>query len=99
MQSGQAHSQVLRLGQDGGDVRRISVTGRAIRIVALENTRELASQFFPQLENEGRRQMTAYRELTDAQMFTEQWVRVAIDPQELPGARGDRIVCRAAAKA
>lgn len=68
-------------------------TGRAIRIVALDNTRALANQLFPQIEQEGRRQMMAYRELTDAQMFTEQWVRVAIDPQELPGARGKRVDC------
>jgi len=67
--------------------------GRAIRIVALDNSRELASQLFPQIENEGQRQMMAYRELTDAQMFTEHWVRVAIDPQELPGARDERVDC------
>ena len=67
--------------------------GRAIRIVALDNSRELASQLFPQIENEGQRQMMAYRELTDAQMFTEQWVRVAIDPQELPGTRDERVDC------
>ena len=67
--------------------------GRAIRIVALDNTRGLADQLFPQIENEGRRQMMAYRELTDAQMFTEQWVRVAIDPRELPGERGVRADC------
>ncbi len=67
--------------------------GRAIRIVALDNSRELASQLFPRIESEGQRQMMAYRELTDAQMFTEQWVRVAIDPQELPGARDERVDC------
>ena len=67
--------------------------GRAIRIVALDNSRELASQLFPQIENEGQRQMMAYRELTDVQMFTEQWVRVAIDPKELPGERGERGDC------
>lgn len=67
--------------------------GRAIRIVALDNSRELAGQLFPQIENEGQRQMLAYRELTDVQMFTEQWVRVAIDPQELPGAHDERADC------
>jgi len=68
-------------------------TGRAIRIVALDNARDLADQLFPQIESESRRQAMAYRELTDAQMFTEQWVRVTIDPQELPGARSTRIDC------
>jgi formylmethanofuran dehydrogenase subunit E len=68
-------------------------SGRAIRIVALDNSRELASQLYPQIEDEGRRQTTAYRELTDAQMFAEQWVRVAVDPWELPGTRGERMQC------
>jgi formylmethanofuran dehydrogenase subunit E len=68
-------------------------TGRALRIVALDNTRELADQLFPQIENEARRQSLAYRELTDAQMFREQWVRATVDPKELPGYQGDRADC------
>ncbi len=68
-------------------------TGRAIRIVALETSRELAAQLHPEIEDQNKRQMAAYRELTDAQMFTEQWVRVAVDPQELPGYRGERVEC------
>ena len=68
-------------------------TGRALRLVALDNTRELADKLFPQIESAGERQLQAYRKLTDAQMFTEQWVRVAVDPKELPGARGTRVDC------
>jgi formylmethanofuran dehydrogenase subunit E len=37
--------------------------------------------------------MLAYRELADAQLFTEQSMRVALDPAELPGSRGDRFLC------
>lgn len=69
-------------------------SGRAIRIVALENTRELAEQIFPQLETKSRRQLQAYRELPDAQLFHEQWVRVTIDPADLPGQSGGRVVCQ-----
>jgi len=68
-------------------------TSRAIRIVALENSRELAAEIHAEIEDENKRQMLAYRELTDAQMFTEQWVLVTVDPQELPGYRGERIEC------
>jgi len=69
-------------------------SGRALRIAALEDTRELADELYPHLETKGRRQLQAYRELPDAQLFREQWVRVDIDPADLPGRSGDRIVCQ-----
>jgi formylmethanofuran dehydrogenase subunit E len=66
---------------------------RAIRVVALEDSRTLAAQLFPQLEK-AKQQMAAYRELADSQLFREQWVRVDIDPADLPGAsKKERIVC------
>jgi formylmethanofuran dehydrogenase subunit E len=68
-------------------------SGRAVRIVALEDSRELASQLYPHEESKSRRQLVAYRELTDAQLFREQSVRVAIDPADLPGHSGDRVIC------
>jgi len=37
--------------------------------------------------------MQAYRELTDAQLFAEQWVRIHLDPAELPGYRAERLLC------
>jgi len=68
-------------------------SGRAVRIVALEDSRELASKLYPHEESKSRRQLQAYRELPDAQLFREQSVRVAIDPADLPGHSGDRIIC------
>ena len=68
-------------------------SGRAVRIVALEDSRELARKLYPHEENKSRRQLLAYRELPDAQLFREQSVRVAIDPADLPGHSGDRIIC------
>jgi formylmethanofuran dehydrogenase subunit E len=67
--------------------------GRGVRVVALENSRELARERYPQIESKGRQQMLAYRELSDAELFSEQWVRVAPDPAELPGYKGERILC------
>jgi formylmethanofuran dehydrogenase subunit E len=69
-------------------------SGRAVRIVALEDSRELARKLYPHEENKSRRQLLAYRELTDTQLFREQWVRVAIDPADLPGQSYERVVCR-----
>jgi formylmethanofuran dehydrogenase subunit E len=68
-------------------------SGRGVRIVALENSRELARQLYPHIESKSRQQMLAYRELADAQLFSEQWVRVSVDPAELPGYKADRILC------
>ena len=45
------------------------VSGRAIRIVALEDSRELAEQLYPHLETKSRSQMQAYRELTRCAAF------------------------------
>jgi formylmethanofuran dehydrogenase subunit E len=69
------------------------VTGRAIRIAALEDSRELAAQTYPHLETKKLQQMQAYREFSDAQLFREQWVQVKIDAADLPGYKADRIVC------
>ncbi len=69
-------------------------SGRAIRIVALEDSRELAAQLYPASWKQKPQQMQAYRELPDAQLFREQWVRVDIDPADLPGNRSERIVCQ-----
>ncbi len=67
--------------------------GRGVRIVALEGSRELARELYPQIENKSKQQMQAYRELTDAQLFREEQVKVAVDPAELPGYKADRVVC------
>ena len=66
---------------------------RAIRIIALEDSRELAAQHYPHLETKKQQQMQAYRELPDSQLFREQWVRVELDPADLPGYKTERIVC------
>ena len=66
---------------------------RAIRIVALDGSRDLARRRFPHLESASVQQMQAYRELPDGELFHEQWVRVPVGPEELPGYKGQRIVC------
>jgi formylmethanofuran dehydrogenase subunit E len=68
-------------------------SGRGVRIVALEDSRELASRLYPHVELKSRQQMLAYRELSDGQLFREQWVRVNVDPAELPGSKGERFLC------
>jgi formylmethanofuran dehydrogenase subunit E len=68
-------------------------TGRAIRIAARETSKELARDLHPELDSKNAQQMLAYRELSDDELFTKQWVKVEVGPEEMPGFRGDRIVC------
>jgi formylmethanofuran dehydrogenase subunit E len=68
-------------------------TGLALRIVALENSRELARQRFPHIESKGQQQMMAYRELSDKELFRERWVAVDLPPSEMPGYKGERVTC------
>jgi formylmethanofuran dehydrogenase subunit E len=68
-------------------------SGRGIRIVALDDSRELAAKNYAHLEGKKAQQMAAYRDLPDQQLFREQWVHVDPDPSELPGYRGERFLC------
>ena len=66
--------------------------GQGVRVVALEGSRDLARQLYPQIENKSRQQMQAYRELPDAQLFRVERVQVAVDASGASrlqgGARG-----------
>ena len=66
--------------------------GRAVRIAALESSRERAREMFPHLEKNAQ-QMAAYRELPDEELFAVEWVRIPLDARELPGYKAPRIAC------
>lgn len=68
-------------------------TGRAIRIAALESSKQRARELYPHIENKNQQQMLAYRELADAELFSEQWVQVPMHARELPGYKSARIAC------
>jgi formylmethanofuran dehydrogenase subunit E len=68
-------------------------TGKAVRIVAREDSRELAARLYPHLETKKLQQMQAYRERPAEELFHEQWVRVEIDPADLPGTKSERVTC------
>jgi formylmethanofuran dehydrogenase subunit E len=66
---------------------------KALRIAALESSKQRARELYPHIENKNQQQMLAYRELPDADLFSEQWVAVPIHPREMPGYKSARIVC------
>ncbi len=68
-------------------------SGRAVRIAALESSKDRARELHPEIDSRNEQQMRAYRELPDDELFADQWVRVAIDASDMPGFKGPRVVC------
>ncbi len=66
---------------------------KAIRIAALESSKQRARDLYPNIENKNQQQMLAYRELPIQDLFTEEWVAVPIHPREMPGYKSARISC------
>jgi formylmethanofuran dehydrogenase subunit E len=66
---------------------------KAIRIAALESSKQRARDLYPQIGDKNRQQMVAYRELPDEELFSEQWVRVPMHAREFPGYKSARIAC------
>jgi formylmethanofuran dehydrogenase subunit E len=66
---------------------------KAIRIAALESSKQRARDLYPHIENKNQQQMLAYRELPNEDLFREEWVAVAIHPREMPGYKSARISC------
>jgi formylmethanofuran dehydrogenase subunit E len=70
-------------------------TGKAIRIAAKESSKARAREMFPELDNKNQQQMQAYSKMSEEDLFTTQWVKVDLPPEEFPGYKGERIVCEA----
>ena len=65
---------------------------KGVRVVALESSKQRAKDLYPDLDKNAQ-QMRAYREMPDDELFSTDWVRVALPPSEFPGYRGERVVC------
>ncbi|HEY4355667.1 MAG TPA: FmdE family protein [Acidobacteriaceae bacterium] len=65
---------------------------KGLRIAALESSKGRARELYPELEKNAQ-QMKAYREMPDAELFSEQWVRVPLPDSEFPGYKGERVAC------
>lgn len=68
-------------------------SGKAVRIAALESSKVRAKQMHPELDNKNKQQMLAYREMSDDELFSKEWVKVELPEHEFPGYKGERIVC------
>jgi formylmethanofuran dehydrogenase subunit E len=66
---------------------------RAVRIAALESSKERARKLYPHIEGKNAQQMLAYRELPDEELFSTEWVSIPLHPREMPGYKSARIAC------
>ena len=68
-------------------------TGEAIRVVALDTSRETADRAFPEIENRYERQLVAYKQLPDEELFKVERVAVNVPTQDQPGRPVSRVLC------
>ena len=73
-------------------------TGKAVRVAAKESSKALAREMHPEMADKNQQQMLAYREISDGDLFTQQWVKVELPPEEFPGYKGERVVCEVCAE-
>lgn len=66
---------------------------RAVRIAARESSKERARSLYPEIVDKNEQQMHAYREMPDEELFSVDWVRVAIGAEDLPGYKAPRVEC------
>lgn len=68
-------------------------TGEAVRIAALDESRSLADSRYPAIENKKERQLLAYKEASDDELFKIECVRVNYGELDAPGHARKRLPC------
>jgi formylmethanofuran dehydrogenase subunit E len=68
-------------------------TGEAVRVVALEESRELADARHPEIESKKERQFLTYREAADEDLFKVERVGVEYRETDAPGRPRSRVLC------
>ncbi len=68
-------------------------TGRAVRVIAREDAREKAKEYFPEIEDKYKAQLEAYKIMSDNDLFDMMNVKVDIMPEDMPGRPLRRIRC------
>ena len=68
-------------------------TGKAVRVVAKEEAREKAKEYFPDIDDKYKAQLEAYKIMSDKELFEVMNVRISIKPEDMPGRPLKRIPC------
>ena len=68
-------------------------TGRAVRVIAREDSRQKAKEYFPEIENKYEAQLEAYKIMPYEELFDVMEVQVSINPEDMPGRPLRRVQC------
>ena len=68
-------------------------TNEAVRVIAVESSRDLAKQCFSHLPTKKEQQLEAYKTLPDESLFRWQQVRVDLPDADKPGHPLSRVLC------
>lgn len=68
-------------------------TGKAVRIVAREESREKAKEYFPEVKNKYSAQLEAYKIMSDEELFDIMEVAINLLPKDMPGRPLRRVPC------
>lgn len=68
-------------------------TGKAYRIISTEESRDLASQYAPEISEKAAQQLAAYRRMPDSVLFRVQEVEVDLSEYDLPGPTLRKVIC------
>ena len=68
-------------------------TGKAVRITAREESRELSKKYYPALDNKYQQQLEAYKIMPEDELFSFQDVKANIPQCDMPGRPMRRVQC------
>lgn len=70
-------------------------SGKAVRILAREEAREIAKNYCPEVTDKYAQQLEAYRIMAESELFKIQEVAVTIPASDMPGRPQRRVQCEA----
>jgi formylmethanofuran dehydrogenase subunit E len=68
-------------------------TGRAVRILAREDARDKAANYFPDIEEKHQAQLEAYKIMSDNDLFVSRAVTIRLRAEDMPGRPLRRVAC------
>jgi len=68
-------------------------TGKAVRITALEESRETSKKYCPEIGDKYKQQLEAYRIMPEAELFKVQAVKITVPEEDMPGRPKRRVQC------
>ncbi len=69
------------------------LSGKAVRVTALEEARELAKKYCSKITDKYARQLEAYKIMPEHELFRVESVSLVIPPEDLPGRPLRRVQC------